>query len=391
MRIALVHRRFTTHGGTERYLVGLTEYLVRAGHEVHVYSNEIRKDLRDAMPEVTFHYMPIIKLGGLLKVVSLCLSAHMLVPRQRFDIVQGFGRTLVQDVMRAGGGCHHVYFKLLQRESTRFKRFLLWLSLRHRFTLWVERFQYHFPHYRRIIAVSGRVRDELIDTMGVDPKRVEVVYNGVDLDRFNPGGRVQFRTTVRKAHGVPEEAHVALFLGTGYRRKGLFTALRAFSQVANNRHWMMVVGRDTAEAQYRHLARILGIDGRVVFCGPTSEPERYYAAADVFVLPTRYEPFGNVCLEAMAAGLPVITTAVNGAAEVFPPEVLDLVLSDPQDVDGFAVRLEQLLSNPDSAFRLGKICRHRVEALTREANGRKVEMIYRKVLAEKGGTQNEGT
>ena len=383
MRIALVHRRFTTHGGTERTLVNLTGHLARSGHEVHVFCNEVRKDLKEAPPGITFHHLPMLKWGGLLKAASLCLSAHLLVPRKEFDIVQGFGRTLIQDVLRAGGGCHHVYYDSLLSEAGYLKRLILRISPRHRLTLWIERRQYRLPNYRRIIAVSNRVRDELVKRLGVDPQRVEVVYNGVDLDRFHPENRTRFRSLMRAAHGVPVEARVALFLGTGYRRKGLDTALRAFSRVSGEDRFMMVAGGDAAEWAYRRLARSLGIEKRVVFCGATEEPERCYAAADLFVFPTRYEPFGNVCVEAMASGLPVITTSVNGATEVFPREAGDLVISDPEDVEGLAERLSRLLSDPEGSARLGAACRQAAEALTWEANGRRVEAIYRAVLAEK--------
>src|SRR3990172_5370987 len=179
MRIALVHRRFTTHGGTERTLVNLTGHLARSGHEVHVFCNEVRKDLKEAPPGITFHHLPMLKWGGLLKAASLCLSAHLLVPRKEFDIVQGFGRTLIQDVLRAGGGCHHVYYDSLLSEAGYLKRLILRISPRHRLTLWIERRQYRLPNYRRIIAVSNRVRDELVKRLGVDPQRGEGGYNGV--------------------------------------------------------------------------------------------------------------------------------------------------------------------------------------------------------------------
>jgi UDP-glucose:(heptosyl)LPS alpha-1,3-glucosyltransferase len=383
MRIALVHRRFTTQGGTERYLVSLTDYLTRAGHEVHVFCNEVRKDLKRALPAVRFHHLPMLKLGGFMKVLSLSLSAYLLVPRKGFDVVQGFGRTLVQDVLRAGGGCHQAYYDSLLEEAKGLRRLFLRLSPRHRFTLWVERFQYRLPHYRRIIAVSRRVREELVHRLNVDSNRVEVVYNGVDLDRFHPDNRARFHRPVREACGLSDGARVVLFLGTGYRRKGLHVALQAFARAASTDARMMVVGGDASEREYRRLARSLGIVDRVVFCGATSEPERYYAASDLFVFPTRYEPFGNVCVEAMAAGLPVITTAVNGATEVFPEEARGLVVEDPDDVEGFAARMKALLSDPAKAARLGAVSRRAAEALTVKANGQRVEAIYRAVMKEK--------
>lgn len=386
MRIALVHRRFTTHGGTERYLVNLTHYLVRAGHEVHVYCNEVRRDLKKDFQNVTFHYLPLLKLGGTLKDLSLCLGAHWLVPRNEYDIVQGFGRTLVQDVFRAGGGCHHIFYESLIAEAKPIQRFFLRLSTRHHLTLWIERVQYRPHNHRKIVAISNRVRNELVNRLGVDPKRVDVVYSGVDLERFHPDGRKRYRKALRANYGVPKDARVILFLGTGYRRKGLDVALKAFARIALDECRLMVTGKDTSESEYRQLAATLGIANRVIFCGPTREPEKYYAAADIFILPTRYEPFGQVCLEAMAAGLPVITTEISGAAEIFPEEACDLILKDSEDVQGFTTCLNRLLSDTRRIEYLGTVCRMKAEALTLESNGRQMEAIYRQVMVEKGGS-----
>jgi UDP-glucose:(heptosyl)LPS alpha-1,3-glucosyltransferase len=389
MRIALVHRRFTTHGGTERFLVHLTRFLSASGHEVHVFANEVRPDLRASMPEVSFHHLPVLKLGGTLKVLSLCLSAHWLVPRGKFDVVQGFGRTLRQDVVRTGGGCHRVYYRMLQAEAGPFRRLLLRLSPRHRLMLWIERNEFRPENCERVVAVSRRVREELTAELGVDPKRVEVIYNGVDLERFHPDGERGFRRSVREAHGVPESGRVILFLGTGYRRKGLDAALRAFSKSAASDRWMLVAGKDQSEGAYRRTAAALGVSDRVVFCGPAAEPERYYAAADAFVLPTRYEPFGNVCLEAMAAGLPVVTTRANGATEVFPDELRELILDDPDDVDGLADRMDRVLSDPSRGRRLGEAARKAAEAFSWAENGRRMETLYRSIASLKEGRHHE--
>lgn len=383
MRIALVHRRYTLHGGTEQYLVHLSRHLVRAGHEVHVFCNEVREDLMQSAAGVTFHPLPMIKTGRAIKALSLALSAVWRVHGKAFDIVQGFGRTVRQDVMRAGGGCHRVYFRHRMADAGLVERWFLMMSWYHRIALWIENRQYRRPNYRRVIAVSQRVRRELTEELGVDPDRIEVIYNGVDLEKFRPddsGGR---RAAVRAKHRIPEADEVILFLGTGFRRKGLDTALRAFARISRHNRWLLVVGRDATEERYRRLALSLGLSRHVVFCGPTREPETYYAASDLFVFPTRYEPFGNVCLEAMAAGLPVVTTAINGAAELFPEETRELLLDDPEDVKGLADRMGGLLADRERIRSIGKRLRTAAEALTWEANGRRVEALYQQVAKEK--------
>lgn len=285
MKVALVHRRFTTNGGTERYLVGFARWLVRHGHAVEVLCNEVRDDLR-AEPGVRFVHLPMLRP---LKHLSLWGSAARALRRGEWDAIMGFGRTPGHHLFRAGGGSHADYLRRMHPVRR-------WVDP----SEWVETaLDRAAVRQARICIANSRLGAEgLVRDYGA--RRVEVVYNGVDLERFRPDPQV--RAATRAALGA--EGPVALFLGNGFRRKGLDLAIAALPP-----GWTLwVVGHDPAWPAPL----------TVRFLGGARDVERYLQSADVMVLPTRYDPFANTCLEAMACGIPTLTSPANGAAEVVP-------------------------------------------------------------------------
>ncbi|MDP2312128.1 MAG: glycosyltransferase family 4 protein [Pseudomonadota bacterium] len=327
MKIALVHRRFTTHGGTERYLVGFARWLVAEGHDVHVLCNEVRADLR-ATPGVHFEHLPMLRPA---KLLSLWASASRALGRASYDAVMGFGRTPGHQLFRAGGGSHVDALR-------RMHPLRRWISPED----WVEmRMDRAAVRSARVcIANSALGARGLVEDYGAT--RVEVVYNGVDLQRFRPDPSV--RAAVRGERAV--QGPVALFLGTGFQRKGLDVAIAALPP-----GWTLwVAGKD----------RPWKAPACVRFLGPATDPERLLQAADVMILPTRYDPFANACLEALATGIPTLTTPSNGAAEVLPHPWMVA-----ETVDAFR---DGLLAAEAGGVALRDTCRATAERFTTHAS-----------------------
>lgn len=328
MKIALVHRRYTTNGGTERYLVGFARYLVAAGHDVAVLCNEVREDLRGE-PGVRFVPLPMARPGPVLKLLSLWGSARRALDAESWDAVMGFGRTGGHHLFRAGGGSHADALRRLHPVRRLVSP-----------TDWLETVldRKAVRSARICIANSELGARGLRQDYGAE--RVEVVYNGVDGARFRPDAGV--RRAVRAEQGA--QGPVALFLGNGFRRKGLDLAIAALPA-----GWTLwVAGGDPPWRA----------PSSVRFLGPQRDPERLLQAADVMVLPTRYDPFANTCLEAMACGVPAITTTANGAAEVAPEPWL---VAD--DVEGLRAALERL-TDPAERERVGASSLAVAQALT---------------------------
>jgi len=178
-----------------------------------------------------------------------------------------------------------------------------------------------------------------------------VAYNGVDAARFCPDGRARHRQAMRRTLGLGPEDLAVLFVGQGFARKGLGPLLEALAALRDPRWRLIVVGRGKGGAWSARAGR-LGLAGWVGFVGHVGDPETYCAAADVFALPTFFDPFANATLEVMAASLPVITSRQNGAAEILRPGVDGLVVDRPDDVDGLAAALASL-ADPGRRAALG--------------------------------------
>jgi UDP-glucose:(heptosyl)LPS alpha-1,3-glucosyltransferase len=301
MKILIIARPFSVHGGVETATSGLLGALVAHGHEVH----RAGPGRQTAHAGVTDHRLPLPPLPSALRPLALAAVAARISRSNAWDVVQSHERTLRQDIYRAGEGSHRAYLEAMAPAASR--------RLRHRVMLALERRV--FARTPEIVAISQAGRAEIARLHAVPDTRLSVVYNGVDVERFHPRVRDAHRAAARVEAGLLPEAWTLLFAGSGFERKGLDVALRALHALADSAARLVVIGRGDV-ARYRALARELGVAEHVVWLGVRSDIERWYAAADVLVLPTRYEPFGNVHLEALATGLPVVTSRVAGGAEI---------------------------------------------------------------------------
>jgi glycosyltransferase involved in cell wall biosynthesis len=195
------------------------------------------------------------------------------------------------------------------------------------------------------IAISSALRDDLTASYGRSAATV-VIPHGVDHRQFHPGVRPLFRDAVRHELGIGDEP---LFLYVGDFRKGMEPAIRALAGVPGAR--LLGVSR-TNPALYRAAATAHGVEERVTLLSATTEIERYYGAADALVLPTPYDAFGMVITEAMACGLPVITTPFAGAAELMIDGVHGILVRSPNDIAALAAAMRRLATDASARERM---------------------------------------
>ena len=195
--------------------------------------------------------------------------------------------------------------------------------------------------YRRIVAISERVRRQLKQYYHVPDERIVTIPNGINLSRFRPQN-ARSRAEVRSELGVPADTPLVLFVGSQFRLKGLEFAIRALPEM-KTKALLLVVGGDTA-APFERLAQELGVSDRVIFAGARSDLPAIYPAADAFVLPTLYETFALVCLEAMASGLPVLAAPVGGIEDYLLDGANGFHIR--RDAKDIAIKLDRLLSDP---------------------------------------------
>ena len=350
MKIAMVRQRYTDFGGAERYTAALAQHLLDAGHEVHVFASEW-SDKQDAPKNrtIVFHRVPVLKGLSVLEVVSFAVNARRLLRRERFDIIHSFERTLYQDVYRAGDGCHREWLVQRKQIDPWYKRILNRLNPLHIVLLAIEKRIFTEGNYRMIIANSERGKREIMHHYGVPSEKVQVIYNPVDPDRYRVDTPEESRIGLREFLAIPFTDQVLIFVGSGFRRKGLRATMEALSEL-DPAIRLIVVGKDRLRP-YRTLARRLGIEKRVHFTGPVVQPEQYYNAGDLFVFPTIYEPFSNVCLEAMTAGLPVVTSRINGASEVITEGQNGFIVEHPVDAHEIADKIRKGLELKHSSVR----------------------------------------
>lgn len=336
LRIALTHLRHVRSGGTERYLDLLAAHLADLGHAVEIVcrSHELAPH-----PAVRFVRLRPLALGASARLWSFARAVERHVARENYDVVYGLGRTWSQDLLRLGGGCQATYLERAHGATRSPLEQALGLGDRKQRTiLAIERRALAREASWRVVVNSRGVRDDVIARFRLPPEQVEVIYNGVDVERFHPRLRESAGAALRRELAVGE-GPLILFLGSGYGRKGLDSVLQAFARASRRDASLCVVGYDSDQPRFETLARSLGIFSRVRFLGGRDDAPTCFAAADVYALPTRYDPFANSTLEALACGLPVITTRANGGSELLN-DACGSVLEDAESVDQLQAAIE---------------------------------------------------
>ncbi|HUY39254.1 MAG TPA: glycosyltransferase family 4 protein [Candidatus Binataceae bacterium] len=340
MRIALLARRFDpAGGGTERDLMVTAGMLARAGHQITVYADEVRASAAG----VEVRRIGASGLPRAIALVRFAYAAPAAARRDGAELVLSFARTIGADILRSGGGAHVSYVRAAGLWRGTIPARAMRLSPYHRAQMIVERKGFHSPALRRVISVSNLVRDDLVRSFGISAQRVVTMYNGVDLERFKPAASPSTRAEIRMRYGIPAGAALIAFVGNGFARKGLGALIEAIAGLAND-PYLIVVGSDRARAAYERRAARLGIQRRVIFAGAQPNAEQFYQAADAFAFPSLFEPFGNVALEAMACGIPALTSASCGVAELMPPELQSAVVDNPADANEVTLRLGAMLA-----------------------------------------------
>ncbi|MBW2742148.1 MAG: glycosyltransferase family 4 protein [Deltaproteobacteria bacterium] len=230
-----------------------------------------------------------------------------------------------------------------------------------------------------VMTNSELVKRNIVEHYRVDPENIVVIYNGVDTSRFNPRVKEKFRSSLREKYGIKKEELVLIFVSNNFKLKRLDLVLEAMSFLKNNKIRLFVIGADN-QRTYRRWANNNSLSEQILFLGLKSNIEKYYAGSDIFVLPTLYDAFANVCLEAMACGLPVITTDSNGAADLISDNENGYILKT-QRVDELAAGIKALepLSN---RTRMGDNAAAKAACFTMEKHVTKVLKLYERVRSK---------
>jgi UDP-glucose:(heptosyl)LPS alpha-1,3-glucosyltransferase len=367
VKIALIRKNYRAYGGAENYLKHVARALKAKGHEIHIFSADKWPDNTVYLHKLRSLNKPSFIANGVFALVSKAA-----ITKEKFDCILSFERTLFQDIYRAGDGCHREWLKKRKAIEPLIKRISFDINIHHQTLLYLEKIC--LLNSKAIIANSNMVKRDIMKHYSIPDEKIKVVYNGVDLKRFQPIETVK-KKELKNFFGIKEDK-VIIFVGVDAKRKGLTTLFRAYSLLDDKDIKIIVVGKK--DSSLSSLAKTHGIDKQVIFWGTDEEIEKIYLLADVFVLPTMYDPFSNATLEAMASGLPVITTLNNGASELIVNGDQGFVIEDPLDSETLSHKISAALQRFEY---MGKKARMRAEEFSLEQS---VDSILNIVL-EHGG------
>jgi len=374
MRIAVIRQKFVNYGGAEQFVSGYINQLASMGHAIHIFANQWTPSNH---PNIKIHSVQAIKRNSFLRVLSFAWFAVRLTSSKSFDIVQSHERTWSQDVYRAGDGCHREWLERRARYLPFIKRLFFRFSFFHQLILGLEKRIFENGECKKIIAISEMVKRDILKHYQLPEDRVKVVYNGVQLDRFNPSNRKSFRGELRQQLRISDEEVMILFVGSGFERKGLEYLIKSV-QYMKQKNWRLVL---VGKGKWKRYLDFASKENRrkITHLEPIDEIEKLYAAADFFILPSIYEPFGNSNLEALASGLPIITSRNCGVAEIITPKKEGIILEEPSDSKAMAKAIDYLM---DSKTRepMRQSARLLAEKFTQERNASEMLQIYQELI-----------
>ncbi len=363
MKIGLAIYNFDPRkGGAERYAYDLSTRLAQKGHQVFMFCTAGVE-----VPGVTLVKLKTLPFPRWLRSLSFALNHKKQVRRFGLDVVLGFGNTLELDVYQSHGGIQHIW---MEREiesydnlnERQLKAFLLKNSINQKVQQWISEYPIKQNKYKRIVAISDMLKEQIMGYYHLPEDKIDVVYNGVDIDRFKP------------ADVTPEGPLKILFSAGNFRLKGLSPLLFALGELAKKTRsfQLLVMGRGRRE-RYNRLIETLNLQDCVTFLGERAQPEMVYQEAHVLAHPTFYDACSLTTMEGMASGLPTITTKWNGASALISDDE-GYVIDETRNAEDLCRAIEGLLDG-DKRKWMGQMARRKMEAFTMEKNMEEMEKI----------------
>lgn len=308
LRLAIVRQKYRPDGGAERFIARALDALSTDELELNVITREWQGDVNQ---DWHIHLCNPKKYGRISRESGFAKAARACWQENHFDIVQSHERIAGCDIFRAGDGVHRRWLLQRQRILPRWKGYWLFYDRYHRYVMNAEKQMYADPALKQVICNSHMVKQEIIEDFGLSADKISVIYNAIDHNAFTPATDTQ-KTALKIQFKIPKKPSCFIYVGSGFERKGLAAAISA---IASTSAILLVVGTDKNQKRYEDLAEQLGCRDRIFFLGMQKETLPFYQMADALLLPTLYDPFPNVVLEALSCGLPVITSTSCGGAE----------------------------------------------------------------------------
>ena len=368
-KIAVVVPKYGLVGGGEKFVQELTERIAsNHRYDIHVFANKWRLQ----SDHITFHKVPVISFPKFLTTISFAWFANRKIAKMNFDIIHTHERIFHADIFTMHGVPHRFWVKKVRRKN---------MSLFDYGTGWVEKSLINNGKCRMFLSVSGIARGKFLQEFHVDPEKVQVIHPGVDINKFDKLDRNICRREIRKRFGIDETDTVVLFVSMNFELKGLDNLMVAIAltkaEHPSEKLKLLVVGKGN-EKKYGRLAQKLGIKDDVIFAGVWKDNiEQIYLASDIFAMPSGFDTFGMVVLEAMSASLPVIISSNVGAKDLIRDGINGFVV-DREDIDLISSKIGFMLDK-ENRKKMAKEAYKVAEQNTWDRMSEKVLEIYSRI------------
>jgi UDP-glucose:(heptosyl)LPS alpha-1,3-glucosyltransferase len=349
MKIAIIKRESHPIGGLEKMSSLIVNALTQKGAQISLFTTDL--------------YKP----KGILKAQKLKNFDNWLSKNTAsFDVIFSMDRASHQTHHRAGNGVHAAYLDLRAQAEGTLKKWSFAINPLHRLQLELEKKTFESPQTKIIIVNSAMVQSQILQHYNTPPSKIHVIHNSIDYLAQESDFISSF------THHNRPSTFQFIFIGNNFQRKGLHLLIQALSLLNHKNFHLSVIGTDKNLSFYKTLTTRLGLQKQITFLGAQKDTKPFYLAADCLVIPSLYDPFANVTIEAISLGLFVISSRANGGHEILNPNsgiiienpheieelatALKIALNHPKDITS-ATRIRESVSHLDHTYQLEKVCK----------------------------------
>jgi UDP-glucose:(heptosyl)LPS alpha-1,3-glucosyltransferase len=337
MHITLLKSHLSHTGGAEKYTWRLAHALKARGYDVTLLTSGLT-DISSDFNIVSCKNAAM----SFLSVHQFDRFCHDHLKKNPSPYVLGLDRNRYQTHIRASNGVHAAFLAHRAKQEGRLKSLSFSLNPLHRMLLNIEKVSFEHPDLSCLITNSHMVKKEILTRYRVNPDKIHVVHNGVEWQEMEKD--FQNWQQERLLFPFQKDAFHLLFMGHNYQRKGLEPLLKALSLTSLPFH-LSVVGKDKDISFFQHLVHTQNLQNRVTFFGQQSQPRKFLQVADALVVPSFYDPFANVTVEALSMGVQVISSKTNGGSEILTKDN-GIIIEDLHSPDAFKAALETAFKSP---------------------------------------------
>ncbi|MGB7128360.1 MAG: glycosyltransferase family 4 protein [Candidatus Rhabdochlamydia sp.] len=345
-RITLLKSSLTQTGGLEKYTWQIAQRFCQKKFPVTLLTTGT------SHPPFESDYLNIVSFPidyrlSVLNLLQFNRCCAQYIKKHPTPIIFGLDRNQFQTHIRAGNGVHAAYLNYRAQEEGVYKKLSFFFNPLHQMTLQLEKKAFEHPELQILFTNSHLVKQEVLSYYDIAPEKIQVVHNGVEWTVLEPYFQSwhQKKQAILQDLKLPSSCYHFLFIGNNYRRKGLSKLLQALSLISNQSFHLSVIGKEYHLADFQQQVSALNLESKVTFFGPRNDTYQFYQYADSLVIPSFYDPFANVTIEALAMGLFVVSSARNGGSEILSPTT-GTVIESLEDISSFAQALHTALAHP---------------------------------------------